>query len=211
MAGTAHHSIFKAGKEYFIVYHAIQNRLVSDFNYRRVAFDHLYWDASTGDPYTHGPTWSLEPLPEIATGYHNLVSEARVGSENVTGEEKVTDNRICEHYNLKQETDAEFTLGAGKSYIKLKFDKPKTIAAINVYNSSFYDKKEDKIDYILLGDGNSILDASFPQRYLNETKKFIYPDSAFSFNFPEIETDTIVFAFDNLSAVNLNEIAVYGF
>ncbi|MFA6860833.1 MAG: family 43 glycosylhydrolase [Bacilli bacterium] len=212
MAGTGHHSIFKVGDEYMIVYHAYTNRGSSDFNGRRVAFDHVYFNKTTGVPYTHGPSYSLEPLPAEVSGYQNIALNATVLTENVTNPENINDNYIVEHYNLKQEADKEVTLNKGTSYIELQFDKEYSVGGLSIYNSAFYDKYQSDISFINFFNGNAIMDTAFPTRYLNDEKSFIYPDSAFTYDFDDIKATKVIIGFNNPDAAKaINEIAVFGY
>lgn len=212
MVGTGHHSIFKAGDQYMIVYHAWSNRGTDTFSGRRVAFDHFYWDDETGEPYVHGPSYSVEPLPEYVTGLTNIALNAEIAAENVENPERLIDNHIVEHYNLSWESEnAEATLGEGMSYIRLKFDRKYKIRGISIYNSAFYNKYVPEIDYINFGNGNAILNGVFPSRYVNDETEFVFPCSAFTYDFDEIETDTIIIGISSEKVSALNEIAVFGY
>lgn len=210
-SGTAHHFIFKAGNEYMIAYHTHKNRKDSTSG-RVVAFDHVYFDKD-GVPYTQGPSTSIQPVPEIVSGYKNvapLASEVIV--ENVNNKEYINDEYVVEHYNLVQEADKEVILNKGNSYIKFKLDKKYKVGGIQVVNSAFFDKFIDNVEFIKLGNNKTIIDGSFDgDNYVNLEKDFIYPDSNFTFDFDNVETDEIVFGFKTGEAsAQINEIKIFG-
>ena len=209
-SGTAHHFIFKAGDEYMIAYHAHKNRKDSSSG-RVVGFDHVYFDEN-GVPYTQGPSTSLQPLPYSISGYKNVATKAKIITENVENTSYINDEKVVEHYNLEQEKDKEVILKKGKAYIKFKLDKKYKIGGIQVVNSAFFDKMIDTIKFIKLGNGNNIVDGVFDgDNYVDLTKDFIYPDSNFTFDFENVETDEITFCFEiGEESLNINEIKIFG-
>lgn len=210
-AGTGHHSIFKVGEDYMIVYHGWKNRGNPDtFNGRDVFFDRVYFDQE-GTPYTVGPTYSPQPLPEAISGYRNIALSAKLETENVGNAEALIDNYVVEHYQLTGEASKEAAIGKGKSYIKLTFDKEYTIGGFLIYNSAFYEKMTQCIDFINFKDGNAIFDSYFPEEVINDEMKFVFPSSAFAYDFPdEIKAKEMVICVDNEENVYLNEIYVMG-
>lgn len=210
MSGTAHHCFFKVGDQYMIGYHAHTNRK-DDTSGRMFAMDYLFFD-DEGVPYCHGPTYSLQPLPEGISGYRNIAPDAAVRSTNVEHPERINDNYITEHYNLIQEQDREVTLKAGKSFIELDFDREYTIGGINIYNSAFYDQMLGDIDFINFFNGNVLYnEGGFLIDYVNEEKEFIFPGSAFTFDFDDIKATRVVIGFNTTSDVQLNEIKILGY
>jgi len=210
-AGTGHHSIFKVGEDYMIVYHGWKNRGNPDtFNGRDVFFDRVYFDLE-GTPYTVGPTYSPQPLPEAISGYRNIALSAKLETENVGNAEALIDNYVVEHYQLTGEALKEANLGKGRSYIKLTFDQEYIIGGFLIYNSAFYEKMTQCIDFINFKDGNAIFDSYFPEEVINDEMKFIFPSSAFAYDFPdEIKAKEMVICVDNEESVYLNEIYVMG-
>lgn len=210
MSGTAHHCFFKIGDDYQIGYHAHINRSNSD-NGRAFGFDALYFDEVTGRPYTKGPSYSVQPLPEGISGYKNVAYKANVKGDNVENLSYVNDRKIVEHYNLSQEKDKEVKLGNGKSYIEIDLGKEYTIAGIGIYNSANYSNYLEDISFINFGNGNVILDTTFrTSEYVDDEKEFIRPCSAFTYQFNEIKTDKIIIGFDTDGQRQINEIEVYG-
>ena len=210
-AGTGHHSIFKAGNDYMIVYHGWKNRGNPDsFNGRDVFFDRVYFDKD-GVPYTVGPTYSPQPLPEVVSGYENIALKAKIATENIDNGKALIDNYVVEHYQLKGEDAKESTLKAGKSYIKLTFDKEYSIGGLLVYNSAFYHKMTQSIEFINFKNGNAMFNLSFPEEVVNAEMEFIFPSSAFAYNFPEdIKASEMIVCVSSTEEVRLNEIYVMG-
>ena len=120
------------------------------------------------------------------------------------------DNYIVEHYNLKQEQDREVILNEGKSFIELDFDKEYLVGGISIYNSAFYEYALSEIDFINFYDGNVILNGGFCYNYINEEKDFIFPGSAFTFDFSDIKATRVVIGFNTSSVTQINEIKVLG-
>lgn len=210
-SGTAHHFIFKAGDEYMIAYHAHKNRKDSTSG-RMVAFDHVYFDKD-GVPYCQGPSTSLQPLPSSISDYKNVAPLAEnIAVENVDNTDYINDEYVVEHYNLAQEANKEVILNSGKSYIKIKLDKKYKVGGIQVVNSAFYDKMVESIDFIKLGNNKNIIDGMFDgDNYVDLAKEFIYPDSNFTFDFDDVETDEITIGFTSSgSPTQINEIKVFG-
>ena len=193
-----------------IAYHAHKNRKDSSSG-RVVGFDHVYFDEN-GVPYTQGPSTSLQPLPYSISGYKNVATKAKIITENVENITYINDEKVVEHYNLEQEKDKEVILKKGKAYIKFKLDKKYKIGGIQVVNSAFFDKMIDTIKFIKLGNGNNIVDGVFDgDNYVDLTKDFIYPDSNFTFDFENVETDEITFCFEiGEESLNINEIKIFG-
>ena len=210
-AGTGHHSIFKTGDDYMIVYHGWKNRGNPDkFDGRDTFIDRVYFDKE-GTPYTVGPTYSPQPLPKAISGYENIALKAEIKSENIDNVGALIDNYVVEHYQLKGEDVKEATLNKGTSYIKLVFDKEYSIGGFLIYNSAFYSKVVSNIDYVNFNNGNAIFDCYYPEEAINDETEFIYPSSAFAFDFPEdIKASEMIIRINSSEAVRLNEIYVMG-
>ncbi len=215
MSGTGHHCFFKSGDQWMIGYHAHKDRhgkvdANDGFAGRMFAMDYLYFDEN-GVPYTEGPTYSVQPLPSKISGYSNIALGATVKSTNVDNPERINDNFIVEHYNLPQEQNKEVTLKPGRSYIEIDFGKDFHIGGISIYNSAFYDYYLSEIEFINFFNGNAILDASFPTSYVNNEYEFVFPTSAFVFDFQDIIASRVVIGFNTNTEARLNEIKVFGY
>ncbi len=220
MTGTGHASICRVGNEYMFAYHAHRNRNVwgyDDDEYRCLAYDFLYFDEN-GTPYTNGPTYSINRLPNLITGYHNLsLDEGSIFSSEgeVTGLDYLHDNfsfRGQTDYqraeqNVRKEADFE-----GKVNVKVKLEAKKKIKFILVNNSYTYDNKLDFIDKVNFGEGRVVKNVLFNQGYYRtKPNKWIFPHSDFIIELDEeVETDEITFTFDSNTAYSLGEIEIYG-
>ena len=194
-----------------IAYHSHKNRKDSTSG-RMVAFDHVYFDKD-GVPYCQGPSTSLQPLPSSISDYKNVAPLAEnIVVENVDNTDYINDEYVVEHYNLAQEANKEVILNSGKSYIKIKLDKKYKVGGIQVVNSAFYDTMVESIDFIKLGNNKNIIDGMFDgDNYVDLAKEFIYPDSNFTFDFDDVETDEITIGFTSSgSPTQINEIKVFG-
>ena len=194
-----------------IVYHGWKNRGNPDsFNGRDVFFDRVYF-AEDGTPYTVGPTYSPQPLPEAISGYRNIALNAKLETENIQNANALIDNYVVEHYQLHGEDEKEANLGTGRSYIKLIFDKEYSIGGFLIYNSAFYQKMTPCIEFINFKNGNAIFDSVFPAEVVNDEMSFIFPSSAFAYDFPdEIKAKEMVICVNSSDPVSLNEIYVMG-
>lgn len=211
-SGTAHHCFFKVGDQIMIGYHAHQNRdSKKGYTKRYFAFDYLHFDEN-GVPFCNGPTYSIQPLPEEISGYKNIAPLAEVKSKNVTNADAINDNYIVDCYNLKGEADKEVLLGTDYSFIELKFDQVYEIGGIAIYNSAYYEKALMEIEYIDFGDGNAIQFAQFCRDiYVNEETEFVFPNSAFTVEFPNtFEADHVIICVKTNDVAALNEIVVLG-
>ena len=210
-AGTGHHSIFKAGDDYMIVYHGWKNRGNPDkFDGRDTFIDRVYF-TKEGVPYTVGPTYSPQPLPKAISGYENIALKAKLDTENVKNSEVLLDNYVVEHYQLNGEADKEATINKGTSYIKLTFDKEYSLGGLLIYNSAFYSMMTPSIEYINFKNGNAIFDCHYPEEVINYETEFVYPSSAFAFDFIEdIKATEMIICINSYEEVRLNEIYVMG-
>ena len=210
-AGTGHHSIFKTGNDYMIVYHGWKNRGNPDnFDGRDTFIDRVYFDKD-GVPYTVGPTYSPQPLPKEISGYDNVALKAKIEVENVDNGEALIDNYVVEHYQLKGEDAKEATLKKGKSYIKLTFDKEYSLGGLLIYNSAFYSKITSGIEFINFKNGNAIFDPVFSEELINDETEFVFPSSAFVFDFPEdFKASEMIMCVNTSEEVRVNEIYVMG-
>ena len=207
-SGNGHHCFFNIGDQIMIAYHQHKNRNNASLG-RAFAMDYVYFDEN-GDPYTDGPTWSLQARPEALSGYKNIALNARVKYTNVENAHFVNDNYIVRHANLVQEQNKEVIIKGGKAYIELVFDKEYTIGGIQINNSAYYDKALFEIAYINFFNDNVIFNASFMPNYVNEDKEFIFPGSAFTIDFDDIKATRVVICFETTDGAQINEIKVLG-
>lgn len=212
MTGTGHASIFKVGDEYMFAYHAHQNRKKwgeDNNDYRALAVDYLYFD-SEGNPYTNGPTWSLNRLPNAVTGYRNLsLDEGVVISGDGEHLEYLNDNFTNRAYNTEEvKKEADFS---SESEIKIRFPEKKKIKFLQIANSYNVNRKIDYISEIDFGENRAVRDVLFNQSYVVKNPSFIFPHSCFIVELDEeIETDEITVRIDGYENFSLGEIEIYG-
>lgn len=215
--GTGHASICKVGDEYLLAYHAHYNRdrwgaLEDEYGekseWRALGMDYILFD-DEGLPYTNGPTWSLVSLPEEVTGYTNLAPDATF---TIQGENPEYLNDLFTNRGYRTEEVArEAQFRAGTRSIEIRFEKPVSIKALNIYNSYDYSKKTDYISQIDFGEGRGIVNILFNQRYLNKEQSFIFPHSAYNVELTEeIVTDRIVITYESTADFAVGEIEVIG-
>lgn len=152
MGGTGHNTFLEYGGEVWNVYHAHKIRATGSGNPRPIAIDKVEWiyNETLGYemPYTNGPTYSLQPLPQFVTGYKSVSSEASVTAtgENASGEQYLTDGIFT---TKEANAHREFTFdGSGK--VELTFSEPKTVTAVMIYNSFYFDNAFMQVDEIVL-------------------------------------------------------------
>lgn len=209
MSGTAHHCFFKIGDQHMIGYHAHKNRNDSTQG-RMFGMDKLFFDAD-GVPYCHGPSTTVQTLPEAISGYKNIALDARVyASSTITNPQRINDNFITEHYNLPQEKDREVGIPTGKSYIELKFDKEYEIGGIQIMNSVFFAEHLEEVAFINFFNGNAILDATIDYNVVDIDKEFIKPMTGITFDLNDFKADKVVVCFDSSYDAFVNEIIVLG-
>ncbi len=217
MTGTGHASICKVGDEYMFGYHAHYNRdewgaLQDIYGYksewRALGVDYLLFDEQ-GMPYTNGPTYSLQKLPDAVTGYKNLALGAQIKGEgkNINYLNDNYTNRAIRTEEVAKE--AQFT--AGKRNIEIKFDSPVYVKAVNIFNSYDYEKSTTFIEQIDFGDNKGIVNLVFNNKYIDREQEFIFPHSAYNIELDaEVRTDRIVITIDCSHDFALGEIEVIG-
>lgn len=150
MGGTGHHCFVRAGDEIFSLYHAHMNRATGAGNPRGIAVDRMsfIYNEQLGFDLLHanGPTYSLQPLPSVVSGYENIAADATVSVSNDLGDtaKYLTDGLVTFH-----DYDGAYEYrSSGKTKITLTFGAPVLITAVMVYNSLYYEYAFSSIDCI---------------------------------------------------------------
>lgn len=222
--GTGHASIVKVGNEYMFAYHAhmnrdrwgVQNDWSNHGDYRALGLDYLYFEED-GTPYTNGPTFSLQRLPEKVSGLKNLALENGVGItttlQSAANLGKLIDNKTSRIFDNSH--DAKFR--KGKTRIVVTLPKEYAIKAVNIYNSADYDTSIQYIDQIDFMNDNVVRDIYFNPNYIGEraltvgTEKYILPHTAFHVYLNDyVYTNKIVITIDADSEFTLGEIEILG-
>ena len=229
--GTGHASICKVGDELLLAYHAHLNRdawgVDSPFanggytQWRALGMDYLYFGAD-GRPYCNGPTFTLQKLPDVITGYTNLAPSAAVTIDGKTNSDCVYINdRYTNRAVRTNEVNKEAQFTAGTHTITLKLPAEKLIKAVNVYNSYDREKSTTVIDRIEFGSTAYVNNLKFNPNYLIDTytnatqtynMNFIYPHAAYNVELTNkgVTTDTITIVISCDHDFAIGEIEILG-
>lgn len=218
ISGAGHHSIATAGNEMFIVYHTHAARSSSYPNPRAIDADRVYWQYNEELGYdiyhTNGPTWSLQPVPEVTSGLKNIAGEASVSATNVKqGSKKayLTDKFVPTH---AYSDNIEFRAN-GSTVITLTFLEDYKVSSIFVYNSRQYDYAFDKLAKVTLYNGNVkyvmnnvMFNKDYVEEKPDENRYFVYPSSAAVMAFEPITCNKITIEINSKLSKANNEIGV---
>ena len=189
LSGTGHHSFIERDGKQYIIYHR-HNDYVSGGSSRNPAIDEVKWMTvkdKDGNPldvmYVNGPTWSVQPLPEINTSrnsveYTNVATEASV--KLVQG--ALASDSSAYFLNddiLSVQSDTDFaneyiseTKITKTSEFEFKFAKPKDVRAVMVYNAAdyrevFLNVSKIELDCAINGanETREIRNVAFPKEY----------------------------------------------
>lgn len=211
MSGTGHHSFVEVGKELFIVYHAHVDRVFGNSD-RAVAIDRVDF-REDGSLFANGPTYSLQPLPELISGYTNVACQAKVKTTNEatgTNNSYLTDGEIVFH---EGQTNYEFKANKGKTTITLTFEQPVTARAIMIYNSYLYESAFKTINQIVFNNEYIINNLKFDENYIsNYDPEYptIRPGGAAIAEFDELQVNTIEITISSDTPIAISELVVLG-
>lgn len=224
MSGAGHHSFVKAGNELFAVYHAfynpVDNYLNGTFMGRAIGFDRVcftyneYYDCDV--LAGTGATFSLQPLPAVASGYSNIASDAAItATGSASGKQYLTDGAFP--YQPFEQT-REFSVN-GNATIELEFPVAKEIRAVMIYNSYTYNKAVAGANITLtLASGNTVsMRAVTDAGNYNSEKCYMRPGGAIIADFATAKVKKIEIALDvsdklytGDSEIRVGEITVLG-
>lgn len=208
MSGTGHHSFFMASGELFIAYHAHIDREFGS-SLRAVAVDRVFF---VGDKlHINGPTYSLQPLPEIMSGYKNVISQASVTVNNSDDDvSKLTDGLVAMHLNQQH---YEFNAKAGTTTITIRFEEAVTTRALLIYNSVDYETAFFNINQIVFNGSYRVSNLGFNSNYINtyfQDFPEMRPGGAFTLEYDEMLTDTIVITIQSNQPIAISNIFILG-
>lgn len=237
MGGTGHHCFVPVGEELYALYHAHLNRATGAGNPRGIAFDKVlftYNETLGFDiPHGNGPTYSLQPLPTMISGYENVAKYAKISATNLKNNNSLqylSDGIITFH---DYDSDKECVFN-GKTKINIQFDNPQEISAIMIYNSLNYDyafKNIDKIEFNVLEkpanyigkfySKGTIENIQFNKNYVRESEMYMRPGGAALAEFAPLLVDKITIYISNkytnidyygesLDEIALSEIVILG-
>lgn len=145
VSGSGHHSFVKVGDQLYIAYHRhrYSDKPSAD---RYTAIDEVRFitvkDKDNNDmviPYVNGPTDTVQPLPDMFSGYKNVAPQATVTCTDAETEKGCVTDGLLSVYKL---ADEDFTAYIRESYIKqtatfsFDFANETTVRAVMVYNSA---------------------------------------------------------------------------
>ena len=151
VASSGHHCLIDIGDELWMVYHQSLDR-VKGGPPRGIAIDKITWVQNSKGQYVMqaiGPTFSVQPLPALISGYRNIAPKATVSSNNTkagSSTAHLNDGlvRLHQDYDVVKEFEAK----SGVTTITFRFKDYVTARSIMVYNSCCYDKAFVNIERI---------------------------------------------------------------
>jgi len=145
VSGAGHHSFVTVGDQLYIAYHRHRNALEPSAD-RYTAIDEVKFitveDKNGEDmviPYVNGPTDTVQPLPDLYSGYTNVASKATVSCTDASTEAGCVNDGLLSVYKL---ADEDFTNYIRESYItktstfSFDFANETEVRAVMVYNSA---------------------------------------------------------------------------
>ncbi len=145
VSGAGHHSFVKVGDQLYIAYHRHRNALEPSAD-RYTAIDEVKFitveDKNGEDmviPYVNGPTDTVQPLPDLYSGYTNVALNATVSCTDASTEAGCVNDGLLSVYKL---ADEDFTNYIRESYItktstfSFDFANETEVRAVMVYNSA---------------------------------------------------------------------------
>lgn len=145
VSGAGHHSFVTVGDQLYIAYHRHRNALKPSAD-RYTAIDEVKFitveDKNGEDmviPYVNGPTDTVQPLPDLYSGYTNVAAKATVSCTDASTEAGCVNDGLLSVYKL---ADEDFTNYIRESYItktstfSFDFANETEVRAVMVYNSA---------------------------------------------------------------------------
>ncbi len=145
VSGAGHHSFVTVGDQLYIAYHRHRNALKPSAD-RYTAIDEVKFitveDKNGEDmviPYVNGPTDTVQPLPDLYSGYTNVALNATVSCTDASTEAGCVNDGLLSVYKL---ADEDFTNYIRESYItktstfSFDFANETEVRAVMVYNSA---------------------------------------------------------------------------
>ena len=210
-SGTGHCSVVNRDGQDFIVYHAHLDR-VNGNSKRGIAMDEIHWvenDKGLLVPVANGPSAALMPLTTYL--YENVASQATITADHLeSGSAEAMVDGIILHRDSRFLEDATFD--GSSATIQLKFDEPKTICGIAVYNSADYDYMFSNIKAIRLrlANGRVVfrnLDFDWDTYYTEDG--YVIPGGSVAIEFEPMQVKAVEIVMANAGApYAVSEIAV---
>ncbi len=156
MAGTGHHCFIQAGEELFVLYHAFYNPENNSpngtFLGRAVGADRVQfmYNSTLGYDilYGNGPTYSLQPLPDVATGQTNVAKLANVTVDGNTATKGYLTDGLFTVQPFVSEWEYMSKNENRGTTITLTWDQPVEISSFIVYNAQKFFYAFNKLDLV---------------------------------------------------------------
>ena len=221
MSGTGHHCFITLDDQVYCLYHAHFDRVYGSDGDRAICIDKVKYavnDDGEEVMYINGPTWSLQPLPEAVSGYKNIAPLAEVLATNMrSGSSKayLNDDLIKMH----NDSVAKDFVAKKTTEVTLTFPKYYNVTAVSVYNSFYYDKLWDKIDYIEFFTDKSkvgqstivVKNIEFDRKWgVDDDFQFVRAGSAAVVEFNEIPVNKIKFRINSKKPIAIGDVCILG-
>lgn len=224
VTGTGHHSFVTVGDKMYIIYHR-HNDIVLQGGPRNHAIDEIQWitvkdkDGKDLDVmYVNGPTCTPQPKLEAFSNYKNIAGEAVISGASDTS--YLTDGLLSVHKNAN-ESFMEYikeTVINQETTLTFKFESPRAVSAIMVYNSkgeSTCFKEIAQIELVCEENGKEVTryfkNVEFHSDYY--TDSYITPGAAAYVDFMEQNVTSVritVEVPEGQDAVGISEVRILG-
>ena len=218
---AGHHCFVQVKDQLYIAYHTFYNRTdISE--HRALAVDEVQFVANKDGQltmHTNGPTYSIQPIPEVLSGYKNLATEAKITATNTA------EGSSASYLNdglIKVRTEdlvTEYDANPGKNQITLEFEQPVNAKAIMVYNSmeysySFTDIASIEMEYVGNEQGDTakakIGQIKYDFEWNSTDLSIMHPGGAAVAEFDELPVKKITLNFNQGWEYKISEIKVLG-
>lgn len=218
---AGHHCFVQVKDQLYIAYHTFYNR--TDISqHRALAVDEVQFVANKDGQltmHTNGPTYSIQPIPEVLSGYRNVATEAKVTATNTA------EGSSASYLNdglIKVRTEdlvTEYQANPGRNQVTLEFEQPVNAKAIMVYNSmeynySFTDVASIEMEYIGNEDGDTakakIGQIIYDYEWNSTDLSVMHPGGAAVAEFDELPVKKITINFNQGWEYRISEIKVLG-
>lgn len=211
---TGNAVFFRAGDENFLV--SLCTVKIPEKKSRNFVIDRWLWsyneELKIDLPHSNGPTQaSLQPCPSVATGYRNIAKEAGI----FVDAEKI--GCLNDGYVAIHPRDDERVFYSEKEgfEIEIRFETPRIVRAVLVYNTWDESRAFDGIEEILLKNGEEVFSEGeilFPKEYYTSDGA-VRPGGAAVWQGKERVVKTIVLRFKRnprKKEVGIADIAILG-
>ena len=221
VASAGHHQFIEVGGQLLVVYHTYLDRSTINGG-RALAVDEVEFIPNSEGQLTmhaNGPTYSLQPIPSVLSGYENVAPKATVTATNVMdgSSAKYLNDGIVKLKETDLAKETEFN--EGKTEITFTFDAPQVLRALMVYNSydidkSFTEVSSVEIEYVSNAKGDTSVanigkipfDFDFHTYYYSS----MYPGGSAVCEFEDLPVKSVKLRINYPAPFNVGEIKLLG-